>query len=348
MKAKLILENGISFTGETFGYSGETVGELVFTTAMTGYQEILTDPSYYGQIVVMTYPLIGNYGINLEDMQSDSIKVWGFIIKEDAKLPNNFRCEINLDTYLRQYKITGLKNIDTRQLTKIIRQVGSLKALITTEELSQKEIKKKFNSFSNRNFVEAVTRKSVEKIKGEGKKIAIIDFGIKKHIIESFAERGCDLAVFPANVSYEEIMEYNPDALFLSNGPGDPENLPESIELIRKFIGKKPIIAICLGHQLTALAMGGKTEKMRFGHRGANHPIKDLDKNKIYISSQNHGYQVSELPKNMELSHINLNDRTVEGMKNEELKIYTVQFHPEASPGPHDTNYIFDDFLEMI
>lgn len=348
MKAKLVLENGMIFHGEAFGYLEETVGELVFTTVMTGYQEVLTDPSYYGQIVVMTYPLIGNYGINLEDMQSEKPMVRGFVIKEDAKLPNNFRCEITLDAYLKQNKIIGLKNIDTRQLTKIIRNTGTKKAVITTKDLSQKELKKIFLSFSNKDAVSRVTRKDILEIKGENEKIAIIDFGIKKHIIESFVKRGCDVRVYPAYIRYETIMEYNPDALFLSNGPGDPEDLPEAIETIKKFVGKKPIIGICLGHQLTALALGGKTAKMRFGHRGGNHPVKDIEKNKIYISSQNHGYKVTELPEGSRISHINLNDNSVEGMKNDELKIYTVQFHPEGSPGPEETSYIFDDYLSMI
>ena len=348
MKAKLILENGMIFYGEAFGYLEEAVGELVFTTVMTGYQEVLTDPSYYGQIVVMTYPLIGNYGINLEDSQSDGVKVKGFIIKEDANLPNNFRCEITLDAYLKRSKIMGFKNVDTRQLTKVIRESGSMKAIITTDELSQKELKEKFSSFSNNGAESNVSRKDILKIEGKKEKIAIMDFGIKKNIIDSFVKRGCDIRVYPSNSSYETIMEYNPDGVFLSNGPGDPEDLPEVVEMIKKFVGKKPIIGICLGHQLIALALGGKTSKMKFGHRGGNHPVKDIEKNKIYVSSQNHGYQVLELPIGMELSHINLNDNSVEGMKNKELKIYTVQFHPEASPGPEETAYIFDDYLEMI
>ena len=206
----------------------------------------------------------------------------------------------------------------------------------------------RFFSFSNSDAVKQVTRKDILKIEGSKEKIAIIDFGIKKHIIESFAKRNCDIRVFPAYTDYETIMEYNPDALFLSNGPGDPEDLPEAIELVKKVIGKKPVIGICLGHQIAALAMGGKTAKMRFGHRGGNHPVKDIEKNKIYISSQNHGYKVTELPEGTVLSHVNLNDNSIEGMKNKELKVYTVQFHPEASPGPEETAYIFDDFLNMI
>lgn len=348
MKAKLILENGMIFHGEAFGYLEETVGELVFTTVMTGYQEVLTDPSYYGQIVVMTYPLIGNYGVNLMDMQSDKVRVRGFIIKEDAKLPNNFRCEITLEAYLKQNKVMGLKNIDTRYLTKVIRDTGTKKAVITTRDISQEELGNIFGSYINTDAVNQVTRKDILKIDGNREKIAIMDFGIKKHIIESFEKRNCDIRVYPAHTKYETIVEYNPDALFLSNGPGDPEDLPEVIELVKKILGKKPVIGICLGHQIAALAMGGKTAKMRFGHRGGNHPVKDIEKNKIYISSQNHGYKVTELPEGTVLSHVNLNDGSVEGMKNKDLKVYTVQFHPEASPGPEETAYIFDDFLSMI
>ncbi len=348
MRAKLILENGMVFYGKAFGYLEETVGELVFNTSMTGYQELLTDPSYYGQIVVMTYPLIGNYGVNLEDVQSNGVKVKGFVIKEPAKLPNNFRCEITLSAYLRQNKIMGIKGLDTRQLTKIIRDHGSMKAIITIEELSQSDIKKRFNNFHNTDAVKNVTCEEAYEIPGDGKNIAIMDFGIKENIIKSFEKRGCNIKVFPAFTSAEEILEYNPDGIFLSNGPGDPADLTEVIENIKKLVGKKPIIGICLGHQLLALALGGKTKKLKFGHRGGNHPVKDLVAKKIYITSQNHGYVVDELPEGMELTHVNLNDNTVEGMKSEKLKIASVQFHPEACPGPEETAYIFDDFLNII
>jgi len=348
MKARLILENGLSFEGKSFGYVEDTVGELVFNTGMTGYQELLTDPSYYGQIVVATYPLIGNYGVNLEDMQSKGIKVKAFIIREEAKLPNNWRCEITLDGFLKQNKVLGFKGIDTRHLTKIIRDNGAMKAIITTKDLSEEEIKGKFDGFSNKEAVKNVSTKVSYEVEGEGKKVAIIDYGIKAHIIESFKKRKCNIKVFNAYATAEEILEWNPDAVFLSNGPGDPEDLVESIETIKNLIGKKVIWGICLGHQLLALALGGETKKLKFGHRGCNHPVKDLEKNKIYISSQNHGYVVETLPKGCELTHINMNDNTVEGMKNEEFKIRCVQFHPEASPGPEETAYIFDDFLGML
>lgn len=348
MKAKLILENGDVFVGKAFGHLEDSVGELVFNTGMTGYQELLTDPSYYGQIVVATYPLIGNYGINLEDMQSGSVKVRGFVIKEDAKLPNNWRCELTIDGFLRQHKVIGFKGIDTRHLTKLIRDNGAMKAIITTKNLSDEEIKTRFDAFSNTEAVKAVTTPSNYEIAGEGKKVAIMDFGIKRNIIESFKKRNCNIKVFNAFASAEEIIEWNPDAIFLSNGPGDPEDLEGPIETIKALIGKKIIWGICLGHQLLALALGGSTQKLKFGHRGCNHPVKDLEKNKIYISSQNHGYVVNEIPEGCELTHVNMNDNTVEGMKNESLRIRCVQFHPEASPGPEETAYIFDDFLAML
>ncbi|TDT67407.1 carbamoyl-phosphate synthase small subunit [Hypnocyclicus thermotrophus] len=348
MKAKLILETGEVFQGKAFGYISETVGELVFNTSMTGYQELLTDPSYYGQIVITTYPLIGNYGINLEDMQSKGIKVKGFVIKEEAKLPNNFRCELSIGAFLKQNKIMGIKGLDTRYLTKLIRDKGTMKAIITTKELTQKELKEKFDNFTNEEAVKNVTCKEKYRISGIGKKVGILDFGIKENIIESFKKRECDITVFPAYTKSEEILNSDIEAIFLSNGPGDPKDIPEIIENIKKLAGKKPIWGICLGHQLLSLALGGNTVKLKFGHRGGNHPVRDLEKNKIYITSQNHGYVVDKLPKGATLTHINLNDNSVEGMKIENLNIRSVQFHPEAAPGPEETAYIFDDFLKML
>lgn len=352
MKAKLVLENGEILYGKAFGYLDKVIGELVFTTSMTGYQEILTDPSYYGQIVVMTYPLIGNYGLNLNDNQSNSSKVKGFIVKEDAKLPNNFRCEISLKGYLKENKIMGLKGLDTRYLTKIIRENGAMKAIITTADLLQEEIDKIFEDFNNKNAVKNVSRTEITEIKGKNKKIAVLDLGIKQNIIDSFVKRECEVVIFPVSTRKEVIDSYNPDAIFLSNGPGDPKDLPEIIEMTRKFIEeKKTVIGICLGHQIVALSLGGEVSKMKFGHRGSNHPIKDIDKNKIFISSQNHGYVVTKIPSILRESHINLNDNTIEGMKSidkNKHRIMTVQFHPEASPGPEETAYIFDEFISMI
>ena len=347
MRAKLILENGMIFQGNAFGYLEETVGEVVFNTGMTGYQQVLTDPSYYGQIVTMTYPLIGNYGINLEDGESENPKVKGIIVREACDYPNNFRCEIKLKDYLKNHKIMAIEGVDTRALTKILRNSGTMKGIITTEELSEGYVNKKLNEFCNTAAVRKVTTKEVYKIKGSGQHIAVLDFGIKSNIINSFKKRGCSLTVFPADTSYEAILEVNADKIFLSNGPGDPEDLPEVIENIKKLVGKKPIAGICLGHQLLALALGGKTAKLKFGHRGCNHPVKDLEADRVYITSQNHGYYVKELPEEVVATHISMNDGTVEGMKHKTLPIFSVQYHPEACPGPRDADHIFDKFLEL-
>ncbi|MDW8802190.1 carbamoyl phosphate synthase small subunit [Clostridium sp. A1-XYC3] len=346
MKAKLILENGTIFEGTAFGYLKDTVGEVVFNTGMTGYQEILTDPSYYGQIVTMTYPLIGNYGINLEDMESSSPKVKGFIVRELCSASSNFRSELELKDYLKQNKIIGLQGIDTRALTKTLRNSGTMKGIITLEDQSYEDIKNKLQAFSNKDAVNNVTVKEKYVIERDGKHIAIVDFGIKQNIIRSFLERNCKVTVFPADTKPEEILSINPDLIFLSNGPGDPEDLTEVVENIKTLIGKKPVVGICLGHQLLALALGGSTSKLKFGHRGCNHPVKDLEKNRVHITSQNHGYFVDRVPENMEVTHRSLNDGTVEGMKHKSLPIFSVQFHPEACPGPKDSDYIFDRFME--
>jgi carbamoyl-phosphate synthase small subunit len=348
MKGKLILENGIIFEGNIFGYLEESVGEVVFNTGMTGYQEILTDPSYYGQIVTMTYPLIGNYGINLEDIESSSPKVKGFIVREKCDYPNNFRCEMELEGYFKQNKIMGLEGIDTRALTKILRNNGTMKGIIATKELSLSEIKQKFENFNNRDAVMKVTAEKTYTIEGEGVHVAVMDFGIKENILRSFKERNCKLTIFPAHAKAEEMLKVNPDLIFLSNGPGDPEDLQEVIKTLDELIGKKPIVGICLGHQLLALTLGGKTEKLKFGHRGCNHPVKDIEKNKVYITSQNHGYYVSTLPVDMEVTHVSVNDGTIEGMRHKKLPIFSVQFHPEACPGPKDINGIFDEFLSLV
>ena len=340
MKAKLILENGVIFEGKAFGYLKENVGEVVFTTGMTGYQEVLTDPSYHGQIVTMTYPLIGNYGINLEDMESNKPQVSGFIVREKCDIPNNFRCELTLDDYLRQNKIIGLEGIDTRALTKIL-----MRGIIVLDDSKLEDVKGKIEGFSNKEAVHIVSTKEKYEIEGPGKHVAVIDYGIKTNILRCFKKRGCKLTVFPSNVSSDEVLSVNPDLVFLSNGPGDPEDLKVEIETIKNIIGKKPVVGICLGHQLLALSLGGKTAKLKFGHRGGNHPVKDLETGKVHITSQNHGYYVNNIPKDVEVTHVNINDETVEGMKHKVMPIYSVQFHPEASAGPKDSEYIFDRFL---
>ena len=346
MKAKLILENGVVFEGKAFGYLKECVGEVVFNTGMTGYQEVLTDPSYYGQIVTMTYPLIGNYGINLEDLESKEPKVRGFIVREKCQYPNNFRCELELETYLAQNKVLGLDGIDTRALTKILRNNGTMKGIIVLDNSNLEDVKDKLEAFSNRDAVSIVSTNEKYEISGEGKKVAIIDFGIKQNIIRNFVKRGCNVTVFPYDFKAEEVLEINPDLVFLSNGPGDPEDIGEAVNEIKKIVGKKPIVGICLGHQLLALTLGGETKKLKFGHRGCNHPVKDLINNRVHITSQNHGYYVATLPENMEITHVSMNDGTVEGMKHKELPIFSVQFHPEACPGPKDSEYIFDEFMK--
>lgn len=346
MKAKLILENGMVFEGSAFGYLKDSVGEVVFTTGMTGYQEVLTDPSYYGQIVTMTYPLIGNYGINLEDVESDGPKVKGFIVREKCNLPNNFRCELELDDYLKQNKIVGLEGIDTRALTKVLRNKGTMRGVIDIGEMDEEQIKDKIESFTNVDAVKKVTTKSTYIIEGTGKHVAVIDFGAKYNIIRCLKKRNCKLTVFPAAATVEEILAVNPDLVLLSNGPGDPTDIPSVIENIKKLAQKKPLVGICLGHQLLALALGGTTTKLKFGHRGCNHPVKDLSTNKVTITSQNHGYVVETLPDDVEVTHININDGTIEGLKHKTLPIFSVQFHPEASAGPQDSEYIFDQFME--
>ena len=345
MKANLILENGMVFEGKAFGYLEDSVGEVVFTTGMTGYQEVLTDPSYYGQIVTMTYPLIGNYGINFEDMESKGPKVKGFIVRENCSYPNNFRCEMGLEDFLKQNKIIGLEGIDTRALTKVLRNHGTMKGIISLEAKSIDAVKEKVEAYSNHDAVKQVTTKEKYVIEGPGKHVAIMDFGIKENIIRHFKKRGCKLTVFPMDAKAEDILAVNPDLVFLSNGPGDPEDLTEVIENVKKIVGVKPIVGICLGHQLIALTLGGKTSKLKFGHRGCNHPVKDLEENRVHITSQNHGYVVSELPQDVVATHININDETVEGMKHTKLPIFSVQFHPEAAAGPQDSQYIFDKFM---
>ncbi|HAZ11073.1 MAG: carbamoyl phosphate synthase small subunit [Omnitrophica bacterium GWA2_41_15] len=373
MKAFIALEDGTIFEGISFGAQGERLGEIVFNTSMSGYQEIMTDPSYKGQIVTMTYPLIGNYGINKYDVESSGPKVEGFIIKESSKIASNFRSEKSLGQYLKENNIIGIENVDTRSLTLHIRTKGAMKGIISTIDLNPKSlIKKAKNSpgLIGRDLVKEVTCKKSYNAKtvyslsylsrAESKdalrqnarfKVIAMDFGIKYNILRCLMDIGCDVTVVPCDTKAKDILAQNPDGIFLSNGPGDPAAVTYAIEEIRKLLGKKPIFGICLGHQLLGLAFGGKTYKLKFGHRGANHPVKDLKTGKIDITSQNHGFcvDIDSLNKDeIELTHINLNDNTLEGMTHRKLPIFSVQYHPEASPGPHDSRYLFKRFVEIM
>ncbi len=344
----LYLENGEVFEGKSFGYDDETIGEVVFNTGMSGYQEVLTDPSYWGQIVTMTYPLIGNYGINLEDSESNEPKVKGFIVRDRCEAPSNFRCELELDGYLKQHKIPAIEGIDTRALTKILRSAGTMNGVISLKQLTKTEIEERISKFSNKDAVESVSTKEKFEIKGDQKHIALMDFGIKNSIVKSLEKRGCQLTILPHDTKAEELLKEKYDGVFLSNGPGDPEDIPQVIEEMKKVIKTKPVLGICLGHQIIALALKGKTEKLKFGHRGVNHPVKDFENNKVIITSQNHGYYVSEVPEDIDVTFRNINDGTIEGIKHKFLPVQSVQFHPEANPGPKDADYIFDEFIKFI
>lgn len=351
-KAKLYLEDGSLFIGESFGATGESMGELVFNTSMTGYQEILTDPSYYGQIVVMTYPLIGNYGINPEDFESINPKVFGLVVREYAEFPSHWRENKSLDQYLAENNILGISGIDTRMITKKIREKGTMKALLTTEELTDQEVLLKLQKPLYNQQVSSVSIKEPFTTPGRDSRIVLIDYGYKQGILRELIERKCEVTVVPYDTSYEKIKGFNPDGVVLSNGPGDPKDVKGATETIKRIIEDKlPMFGICLGHQLFALANGADTEKMKFGHRGGNHPVKDLLINKVYLTSQNHGYTVtmnSLNNENLEISHVAVNDKTIEGLTHKEAPAFSVQFHPEASPGPNDSSYLFDKFLELI
>ena len=346
-KVYLTLQNGRQFVGHRFGADGEVVGELVFTTGMTGYVETLTDPSYYGQIVIQTFPLIGNYGVT-PDMESRKPWVSAYIVREKCDAPSNFRCEKTLDEYLRENGIIGIYGLDTRELTEIVRETGVMNAAISSKPV------KDFTAIENYRIVDAVKAVSCTQPeyfgKPDGIKVAVWDFGAKDNITRELVNRGCYCVKVPAAYTAEDILALNPQGLMLCNGPGDPAENTEIIENIRKLAGKLPIFGICLGHQLFALAMGGKTKKMKYGHRGANQPVKRLDTGRVYISSQNHGYEVisSSLQGVGRLSYINANDGTCGGFHYPELRAYTVQFHPEACGGPRDASFLFDKFIKNI
>lgn len=354
MKAFLILEDGHVFTGTSIGSTREIISEIVFNTSMTGYLEVMTDPSYAGQAVCMTYPLIGNYGICYEDQESRKPWIDGFIVRELSRIPSNFRSVDTIQHFLSKYDIPGIAGIDTRALTKILREKGTMNGCITTDENYDLEsVLSRLKAYTTGKVVEKVTCKQKEVLKGSGKKVALLDLGAKKNIARSLNQRGCEVTIYPAGTKAEEILKANPDGIMLSNGPGDPKECKEIIQEIRRlYESDVPIFAICLGHQLMALATGGDTFKMKYGHRGGNHPVKDLKTGRVYISSQNHGYVVdaSALEEKgiAKAAFVNVNDGTNEGMAYEGKNIFTVQFHPEACPGPQDSSYLFDRFIEMM
>ena len=353
MKAFLILEDGTVFTGQSIGAPREVISEIVFNTSMTGYLEVLTDPSYAGQAVVMTYPLIGNYGICYEDMESDRPWLDAFIVRELSRIPSNFRSEDTIQNFLLKYDIPGIAGIDTRALTKILREKGTMNGCITTDEHYQiDDILTKLKAYTTGKVVEKVTCKEKYVLEGDGPKVALLDLGAKRNIARSLNERGCEVTVYPALTSAEEILAANPDGIMLSNGPGDPKECTSVIEEIRKLYASDiPIFAICLGHQLMALANGADTHKMKYGHRGGNHPVRDLSDGRVYISSQNHGYVVDtdNLDPSVAVPAFeNVNDGTNEGLSYTGKNIFTVQYHPEACPGPRDSAYLFDRFMKMM
>ncbi len=350
MEAVLILEDGTILKGKGFGAEKEVFGELVFTTVMTGYVEVLTDPSYKGQIVMMTYPLEGNYGVKRDWFESDGIKAEGFVVREVTSKA--------LDDFLKEYDIPGIQDIDTRFLTRKIRDKGVVKSCLKVgEKIDDDEISellekvRKYKDISDIDLVPLVSTKEpkIHKVDNKKARCVLVDCGVKLNIIRSLTQRNCEVIQVPYNTSYDEILDYKPDFVLISNGPGDPARLKDVINNIKNLIGVVPITGICLGNQLLALAFGGETYKMKFGHRGGNQPVKNLETDRVYITSQNHGFAVKEesLPDDVEVSFINLNDMTVEGIKHKDLPIFSVQFHPEARPGPHDTMFLFDEMIKL-
>lgn len=355
-EAILYLEDGTSFVGQALATTGETTGEIVFNTAMSGYQEILTDPSYAGQIVTMTYPLIGNYGVNDQDVESARIHLKGFVVKEFCRRHSNYRATKSLIEYLDENHIMAIEGIDTRALTRRLRLFGAMKGLISTETFDPKILAEKLAkvpSMEGADWVKTVIPSKAYTWPAQGPKkfkVAAIDCGIKQNILRILASLGCEIQVFPATATAAEIKSLKPDGLFLSNGPGDPAAVSYVIETVKQMIGTLPIFGICLGHQILGLALGGKTYKLKFGHHGANHPVKDLRDNRIGITSQNHGFcvDIKSLDGQVDLLCLNLNDKTAEGLQHKKYPIISVQHHPEAAPGPRDAQYLFKYFIEMM
>ncbi len=349
--ARLVLADGTIYRGISFGADAEIGGEVVFNTGLTGYQEILTDPSYSGQIIAMTYPLIGNYGVNSKDYESKHPYARGFIVKEPCQSPSNWRSETTIDAFLKKYNITGISGIDTRALTKRLRTVGVMKGMITTSSEPDHILALRVKSLpeiSGHDFVKVASTKEIYS-EGDGDlHVVLMDFGAKLNIQRSLIKYGCQVTVVPCDTDSETILKLKPDGLMLSNGPGDPKDVMYGVECVKQLIGKLPIFGICLGHQILGLALGGDTYKLKFGHRGGNHPVKDLISGAVTITSQNHGFAVREdslNPKDVFISHLNVNDRTVEGLKHKQMPIFSVQYHPEATPGPWDSDYLFEQFI---
>lgn len=372
MKAKLALENGTILTGESFGVEGETTGEVVFNTSLSGYQEIFTDPSYSGQIVTMTYPLIGNYGINVDDVESSKPQVAGVIVKEYLDFYSNYRASESLGSWLKRHNIVAVQGLDTRMITKMLRTFGSMRGILSTGDMEDQLLMMKVKDSPEMAGLDLTRVVSCEEpykwddvdktqfllkplanasTNGKRYKVVAYDCGIKQNIMRRLTSYSCDVTVVPALHPAEEVLAMNPDGIFVSNGPGDPAAVKKAIENLKTLIGKKPIFGICLGHQLLALAFNAKTYKLKFGHRGGNHPVKNLLTEKIEITSQNHGFAVDPDTldkKTLEVTHMNLNDGTNEGFRHKELPVFSVQYHPEASPGPHDSDYLFSYFMEMM
>ncbi|WP_276355901.1 glutamine-hydrolyzing carbamoyl-phosphate synthase small subunit [Cohnella caldifontis] len=351
-QARLLLEDGTLFTGLAFGAEGAQVGEVVFNTGITGYQEVVSDPSYCGQIVTMTFPLIGNYGITRDDFESGRPHIHGFVVRRHEPVPSNWRAQESVDDLMKEYGIIGISEIDTRMLTRIIRNHGTMKGILTTGTERVEELRERLGLSSLlRDQVARTSTKHMFSSPGNKERIVLIDYGAKSGILRELTQRGCDVVVVPHDTTAEQIRRLQPDGIQLSNGPGDPKDVPHAVETIRQLLGEYPIFGICLGHQLFALACGADTEKLKFGHRGGNHPVKELESGRCYITSQNHGYTVKESSvagTELEVTHINNNDKTIEGLKHKRFPAFSVQYHPEAAPGPFDSGYLFDRFLDMI